>query len=155
MHIVTKRRATLVATLFLAIGITACGKKDAEPADTLPTTTAEPAATALRVTDIQLGKRERVGSDKRIVEPTTTFGTRDTIYASVITDGSANGGRLTATWMFGDQNVSEADETLSSSGGVSVSEFHISKATPWPTGSYKVDIKLNGQVVGTREFRIQ
>ena len=151
MHIVTRRRATLVATLFLAIGITACGKKDAEPADTLPTT-AEPTATALRVTDIQLGKG--VGSDKRIVEPTTTFGTRDTIYASVTTDGSANGARLSATWMYGDQNVSESDETLAAS-GVNVSEFHISKATPWPTGSYKVDVKLNGQVVGTREFRIQ
>lgn len=57
--------------------------------------------------------------------------------------------------MYGDLNVSEADETLSSSGGVNVSEFHISKDTPWPTGSYKVDVKLNGQVVGTREFRIQ
>lgn len=153
MHIVTRRRATLVATLFLAIGITACGKKDAEPADTLPTTTAEPAATALRVTDIQLGKR--VGSDKRIVEPTTTFGTRDTIYASVVSDGAANGARLSAMWMFGDQHVSQGDETLSSSGGVNVSEFHISKDTPWPTGSYKVDVMLNGQVAGTREFRIQ
>jgi hypothetical protein len=152
MHIVTRRRATLVATLFLAIGITACGKKDAEPADTLPTT-GEPVATALRVSDIQLGKG--VGSDKRIVEPTTTFGTRDTIYASVTTDGPANGARLTATWMYGDQNVSESDETLSATGGVNVSEFHISKATPWPTGSYKVDVKLNGQVVGTREFSIQ
>ncbi|MGK2935831.1 MAG: hypothetical protein ACSLFE_11415 [Gemmatimonadaceae bacterium] len=152
MHIVTRRRATLVATLFLAIGITACGKKDAEPADTV-STTAEPATTALRVTDIQLGNS--VGSDKRIVEPTTTFGTRDTIYASVTSDGAANDARLTATWMYGDQGVSEADEMLMSSGGVTVSEFHISKETPWPTGSYTVEVKLNGQSVGTREFRIQ
>lgn len=153
MHIVIWRRATLVAaTLLLAIGITACGKKDAEPADTVATT-AEPVATPLRVTDIQLGKR--VGSDKRIVEPTTTFGTRDTIYASVTSDGAADGARLSAMWMYGDQHVSQGDETLSSSGGVNVSEFHISKETPWPTGSYKVDVMLNGQVVGTREFRIQ
>lgn len=152
MHIVTRRRATLVATLFLAIGVTACGKKDADPADT-GVTTADPAATALRVTDIQLGKG--VGSDKRIVAPTTTFGTRDTIYASVTTDGAASGARLTATWLYGNENVSESEETVSPSGGVNVSEFHIAKATPWPTGSYKVDVKLNGQVVGTREFRIQ
>jgi hypothetical protein len=152
MHIVTRRRATLVATLFVALGITACGKKDAEPADTVATTPA-PAATPLRVTDIQLGKG--VGSDKRVVEPATTFGTRDTIYASVTTDGAATDARLTATWMYGDQGVSEADEIVSPTGGVNVSEFHISKETPWPTGSYTVDIKLNGQVVGTREFRIQ
>lgn len=152
MHIVTRRRATLVATLFVALGITACGKKDAEPADTVATTPA-PAATPLRVTDIQLGKG--VGSDKRVVEPATTFGTRDTIYASVTTDGAATDARLTATWMYGDQGVSEADEIVSPTGGVNVSEFHISKETPWPTGAYTVDIKLNGQVVGTREFRIQ
>lgn len=153
MHIVTRRRATLVATLFVAVGITACDKKDAEPADTAATTTAAPTATPLRVTDIQLGKG--VGSDKRIVEPTTTFGTRDTIYASVTTEGAATDARLTATWMYGDQGVSEADEIVSPSGGVNVSEFHISKETPWPTGSYKVDVKLDGQVVETREFRIQ
>ncbi|MEX1186250.1 MAG: hypothetical protein WEA80_06650 [Gemmatimonadaceae bacterium] len=90
----TRHHAALVATLFVALGITACGKKDAEPADT-------------------------------------------------------------ATWMYGDQGVSEADEMLTSSGGVNVSEFHISKETPWPAGSYTVDVKLNGQPVGTREFRIQ
>jgi outer membrane usher protein FimD/PapC len=73
----------------------------------------------------------------------------------VITDGAASDARLTATWMYGDQGVSEADEMLSSSGGTNVSEFHISKETPWPTGSYRVDVKLNGQTVGTREFRIQ
>lgn len=152
MQIKTRRRATIVATLFLAIGVAACGKKDAEPADT-PTTTGEPAAAVLRVTDVQLGKS--VGSDKRVAEPTTTFGTRDTIYVSVTTDGPANGARLATMWMFGDQHVGDSDETLTSSGGVNVSEFHISKATPWPTGTYKVDVMLNGQVVETREFRIQ
>ena len=153
MHRVTKRRATLVATLLVALGMAACGKKDAEPADTAATTTPTPAATPLRVTDIQLGKG--VGSDRRIVTPTTTFGTRDTIYVSVTTDGAATDARLTATWMYGEQGVSEADEIISPTGGVNVSEFHISKETPWPTGDYKVDIKLDGQVVGTREFRIQ
>ncbi|MCR4338676.1 MAG: hypothetical protein NUW01_02190 [Gemmatimonadaceae bacterium] len=152
MHFVTKRRAALVATLFVALGITACGKKDAEPADTA-TVTVPPVSSPLRVTDIQLGNG--VGSDKRIVEPTSTFGTRDTIYVSVTTDGAASDARLTATWMYGDQGVSEADEMLTSSGGVNVSEFHISKETPWPTGSYRVDVKLDGQTVGTREFRIQ
>jgi hypothetical protein len=152
MHVVTRRRAALVATVFVALGITACGKKDAELADTA-TVTVPPVASPLRVTDIQLGKG--VGSDKRIVQPTTTFGTRDTIYVSVTTDGAANDARMTATWMYGDQGVSEADEMLSSSGGVNVSEFHISKETPWPTGSYRVDVKLNGQTVGSREFRIQ
>ena len=153
MHFITRTRAILAAAAFVTIGIAACSKKDATPAADTAATTVTPAATPLRVTDIQLGKG--VGSDKRIVTPTTTFGTRDTIYVSVTTEGSATDARLTATWMYGEQGVSEADEMLSPTGGTNVSEFHISKDTPWPAGSYKVDIKLNGAVVGTREFRIQ
>lgn len=153
MYFVTRTRAALAVTALVTVGIAACGKKDAEPAADTAATTVTPAAAPLRVTDIQLGKG--VGSDKRIVGPTTTFGTRDTIYVSVTTDGAATDARLTATWMYGEQGVSEADEMLSSPGGASVSEFHISKETPWPAGSYKVDIKMNGAVVGTREFRIQ
>src|SRR5688500_15288931 len=138
-NIIAMRTVLFVASLIGAAG--ACGKKDAAPADTAATA-ATPAATPLRVTDIQLGKR--VGSDKRVVEPTTTFGTRDTIYVSVTSDGAATDARLTATWMYGTQGVSESDEMISSPGGTTVSEFHISKETPWPTGSYRVDIKVNG-----------
>lgn len=153
MHFTTRTRAVFATTALLTVGVAACSKKDAAPAADTAATTVTPAATPLRVTDIQLGKG--VGSDKRVVTPTTTFGTRDTIYASVTTEGAATDARLTATWMYGDQGVSEADEMLSPAGGTNVSEFHITKATPWPAGSYKVDIKLNGAVVGTREFRIQ
>ena len=153
MHPTNNSRVLLAAALALSLGAAACGKKDAAPEDT-PSATVPPVASAARVTDIQLGKR--VGADKRIVEPATSFGTRDTVYVSVTTEGAASDARLTATWMFnGTQSVSEADETISPSGGTNVSEFHISKDTPWPTGSYSVDVKLNGVSAGTREFRIQ
>ncbi|MGI8619503.1 MAG: hypothetical protein ACR2L6_10500 [Gemmatimonadaceae bacterium] len=151
MHATTSARAALAAAL-LVTAATACGKKDAPPADTV--SVAPSAATPARVSDIQLGKR--VGADKRIVEPTTTFGTRDTIYVSVTTEGAAMNARLTATWLYnGTQGVEESDEVISSSGGTHVSEFHISKATPWPAGSYKVDVQLNGVSAGAREFRVQ
>lgn len=152
MRFVTRRRAALVATLLVALGITACGKKDAERADTAMISV-PPVSAPLRVTDVQLGKS--VGSGKRVVAPTTTFGRRDTVYVSVTTEGAATDARLTATWMYGEQGVSEADEMLSPTGGTNVSEFHITKDTPWPAGDYKVDIKLNGAVVESKEFRIQ
>ena len=153
MHPMTNSRTVLAAALVLSIGAAACGKKDAAPADTMAVSV-PPAASPMRVTDIQVGKR--VGADKRVVEPATAFGTRDTVYASVTTEGAATDARLTATWMFkGTQGISEADEMISSSGGTNVSEFHIMKATPWPAGSYTVDVKLNGVSAGTREFRIR
>ena len=152
MRNINALRATLVAASLVAV-VGACGKKDAAPADTAAPV-ATPAATPMRVADIQLGKG--VGSDKRVLTPTTTFGTRDTIYVSVTTDGAATDARLTATWMYnGTQGVSETDEMISSPGGTNVSEFHISKDTPWPTGSYRVDIKLNGAAAGSRDFTIQ
>ena len=153
MHPMTNSRTVLAAALVLSIGAAACGKKDAAPADTMAVSV-PPAASPMRVTDIQVGKR--VGADKRIVEPATAFGTRDSVYVSVTTEGAANDARLTATWTFnGTQGISEADEMISSSGGTNVSEFHITKNTPWPAGSYTVDVKLNGVSAGTREFRIQ
>lgn len=153
MHSTIAIRAALAASLIVAAA--ACGDKNAATSDTaaaLPTPTSS--ATPVRVTDIQLGKG--VGADKRIVTPATTFGTRDTIYVSVTTDGAASDARLTATWMYnGSQAVSEEDQMLSSTGGVNVTEFHITKATPWPAGAYHVEVKLNGESVGRREFQIQ
>lgn len=153
MHSIISIRAAMAASLLVAAA--ACGDKKAAPADTTavlpaPSTSAAP----MRVSDIQLGKG--VGADKRIVTPTTTFGTRDTIYVSVITDGAANDARLTATWMYnGTQGVSEEDQMLSSTGGTNVTEFHVMKDTPWPAGSYHVEVKLNGVSAGRREFQIQ
>lgn len=153
MHPMTNSRIVLVAALVLSLGAAACGKKDAAPADTA-SVAVPPVASPVRVTDIQVGKR--VGADKRIVEPSTTFGVRDTVYVSVTTEGAATDARLTASWKFnGTQIVSEADEMISPSGGTNVSEFHITKATQWPTGAYTVDVQLNGVSAGTREFRIQ
>lgn len=151
MRNITAIRAALLAASLVAVA-GACGKKDAAPADTAAPV-ATPAATPLRVADIQLGKG--IGSDKRVLAPMTNFGTRDTIYVSVTTEGAATDARLTATWMYGTTGVSETDEMISSPGGTNVSEFHISKATPWPTGSYRVDVKLNGVSAGSRDFTIQ
>lgn len=153
MHSITPIRTALAASLVFAAA--ACGDRSAAPADTaaaLPAPT--PAATPMRVTDIQLGKG--VGADNRVVTPATTFGTRDTIYVSVATEGAATDARVTATWMYrGSQGVAEEDAILSSTGGVNVSQFHIMKPTPWPAGDYHVEVKLNGQSAGKREFRIQ
>ena len=144
----------VVALTVAALVTAACSKEDAAPADSASVSTPAPSTGPLRVTDIQLGKG--VGADRRIVSPTTAFGTRDTIYVSVITDGAASDARLTATWMYnGTQGISEADEMITSQGGTNVSEFHISKDTPWPAGSYTVEVKLDGVSVGKREFRVQ
>jgi len=34
-------------------------------------------------------------------------------------------------------------------------EFHIAKPSGWPTGKYKVEVALDGNVVQSREFEIK
>jgi hypothetical protein len=38
---------------------------------------------------------------------------------------------------------------------VSVTEFHVSKPSPWPAGTYTVEILLNGMSAGTRSITIR
>ena len=155
MHATLKRPVVVLVLAAVAGGAGAC-KKKAEPAETTTTTTttvpAPPAAAPLAVTSVNLGKS--LGPDKRVTSETTTFGTRDTIYASVATSGNA-GGTLAARWTFQDgQVVDETTQTVGAS-GPAVTEFHVSKPSGWPVGNYKVEVMLNGAAAQSKEFRVQ
>ena len=153
------RVAALASALFLAGALAACNKKnDTTLTDTtsLGTTTATVAVdtTPVRVSDIQVGKG--VGSDKKVGNQTTSFGVRDTMYVAVITDGAAKDAKLTAKWMFnGKQVVKESSQTISSTGGETVTEFHVDKKSAWPKGKYTVEVLLNGVSAGTKDLEVK
>ena len=154
----TNRGTAAAAALLLLVSLAGCGKKnDAAVTDTASADTssgATPDSQPLKVSDIQVGRR--VGSDKRISDQSTQFGVRDTIYASVITDGAATASKLTAKWTFNDKQVVKEDsQTLSPRGGTSVTEFHITKPTAWPKGKYKVEVSLDGLSAGTKDFEVK
>jgi hypothetical protein len=137
----------------------ACNKKsDTTLTDTsaLGTTTATVAidTSPIRVSDIQVGKA--VGSDMKVGNQTTSFGVRDTMYVSVITDGAAKDAKLTAKWTFnGNKVVKESSQTISPTGGTTATEFHIDKATAWPKGKYLVQVSLNGVSAGTKDLEVK
>jgi len=80
---------------------------------------------AVKVYAIDVGKG--ITADKHVANSTTTFGVRDTIYASVATDGSANATTLRARWTFEDgQVVDESTRTIAPNNRERT-EFHISK----------------------------
>ena len=113
------------------------------------------AGDALRVTEVELGRS--IGADGRVNDDDDTdeFRPSDTIYASVDTEGTATGATLTARWTYEDgQVVDETSQTISPT-GATVTEFHISKPDGFPTGSYKVEISLNGQVVESSDFEVK
>jgi hypothetical protein len=157
----TARVTALTSTLFLFTVSFACGKQgNATASDTssLGTTTATAImdTTPIRVSDIQIGKA--VGADRRITEPTTTFGTRDTIHVSVITEGAAKNAQIDVKLFYsrpreGGNPVSVA--TMGSFTGTSATDVQLAQARPWSPGPFKVEVSLNGASAGTREFEVK
>ena len=162
---------TALATALVAVlAVAGCKKRDetatpppaSTPEATTPapmpsempppaTTVAQPAApaTALTVTTLDLGNA--IGADNHIAAPATSFSTKDTIHASVATDGP--GGNLTAKWTMGDKVVDTQSKTVAA--GPQVTEFSISKPDGWPAGHYTLQVSANGNVLQSRDFDVK
>jgi hypothetical protein len=138
--------------LGLVLALTSSCKRAEAPPPVAPVPAPAPAVVPFGVKSVQLGSS--IGPDKRVPTPMSTFAKGDTIYASVATDGAAPTVTLSARWTYGDgQPVNESSETISPT-GPAVTEFHISKPDGWPAGSYKVEIRANGAVLGSQQFTV-
>ncbi len=153
---------TTLLILVVCLALSACKKKEeaipppapAPEVSTAPAVETAPATVPFHVLAVDLGKG--LGADKKVTDPTTIFGPKDTIYASVATEGTATGVTLRAKWTYGDAGTVVHDENLSiSPTGPTNTEFQISKPTPWPAGKYKVEISANGTTVASKDFEIQ
>jgi hypothetical protein len=150
MHRQSYSQLSRVFVAALAFAIAGCGGD--RNADRQETATGEVAGERARVTNVELGRG--VGTDNRITDRTDDFRPVDTIYASVMTDGSGANQTIMARWTFEDgQVVDESSRTLSGTAG-EVIEFHVSRPGGWPTGRYTLHILLNGEEVETRDFRV-
>ena len=147
----------LAAAVLLTLG--ACAKKEApkppEQPAAAPATPPPPPPLAVAVID--LGKT--IDADKRVTAPLAVFGVRDTIYASVGTTGAGSNATIGVKWTFVKTDgkevpVNETSQTISPAGPIAT-EFHITKASAWPRGKYKVEVTLNGASAGTKEFEIK
>ena len=154
-----RSRRALLAALATGLVLTgACGKKAPPPPAEQPAATpAPPPPPPLAVAGIDLGKA--IDASNKVAAPMTTFGVRDTIYASVSTTGTGTNATLQAKWTFvkaagGEVAVNESSLTISPTGPVAT-EFHITKASAWPKGKYKVEVSLNGTSAGVKEFEVK
>jgi hypothetical protein len=141
----------------VVLGGQACKKADQTAARADSAAAAAPAPpppAPLAVSSVELGKA--IGPDKRVTSPTTTFGVRDTIYASVSTTGAASNATLGAHWTFGPSNkLVDSTSVPIMPTGPAVTEFHVMRTSPWPVGKYKVAIYLNGQQTQEKEFEVK
>ncbi len=142
-------RLALVVLLVAGFG---CGRGDQAETRTEVPGAAAPAA-QLEVTEVRLGRS--VGPDRRVTTETTQFSPRDTIYASVATQGTASNATLTARWTYQDgQVVDETQQTISPTGPANT-EFHVVNPGGWPAGTYRVHVLVNGQPAQSREFTVR
>jgi hypothetical protein len=152
MHSHGPRMFTLGFAL-AAVGLVGCKKETPPPQSETAAAAPAPAPTPFSITVIEVGKQ--VGPDKRITSPTTTFGRKDTIHASVASDGAAPRKIIAAKWTYQDgQVVKEAAETIAPT-GPAATEFHISKPSGWPVGKYKVEISVDGSPAGSKDFEVK
>ena len=148
MHSQKRFLSLCVVLLLVAAG---CSRKT----DTGGTagTTGTTGSTTVKVTDVTLGRA--IGGDKAISDRTDSFRPNDTIYASVMTDGSAPSATLRAKWTFEDgQTVDESSRAIAPNNRERT-EFHISKPNGWPAGKYKLEVFLNDQSAETKTFEVQ
>ena len=150
------RRGWLALAAAIATASAACKTKDAAPPPETSTTTAPapapPAEPVFMVVGVEVGRA--IDADKRVTTPATTFGRRDTIYASVSTVGAAPNANLAAKWTFQTGQVVDSSQQAISPTGPANTEFHIAKKTGWPAGKYRVEIFLNGASTAVKEFEI-
>lgn len=154
----------MLAAMLASVALVGCKKKE-EPVmpppvanDTMSMPAASSMSPAAMVNSVDLGNS--VGADMRVTAPMNAFSGNDTIYAAVSTGTSEPAasvpGRLGAKWTHVDSNqvVHEESKDLTLAGD-GMTTFQISKPGGWPTGTYKVEIMLDGAVVQTREFDVR
>jgi hypothetical protein len=143
-------RQALVSCLTLAAVFGACRGHEPEP----QVAAASPALrTDVKVTEISLGRA--VDASRRVAEPLDTFAPGDTIYASIVTEGSARYGVLKARWTYQDSEVlSEASLEIAPT-GTTATEFHVSRPEGLRPGNYQVEIFFDGAPAGKRAFSVK
>ena len=104
----------------------------------------------LALSNIQTGRS--LNQDGSIASISTQFKPNETIYVSVQTTGSAPG-TIGVQWKYQGRVIDEPTKQVDPSGPASTS-FQLQNAARFPEGDYSVDIFINGQQVGSRNFRV-
>ncbi len=139
-----------VAPALLAIALISCSRS---PETQTSTQSSQTETRKVQVSRVDLGRA--VTADNRVITTTESFAPRDTVYAAVITTGTAPAAQVTARWVSEDgQIVSESTQTVSPNGTEGATQFHIISPGGLAPGRYKLEILVDGEVASTKEFTI-
>lgn len=117
------------------------------------------AATALgqTVTKIELAKDNGKGQRTKVVKDlaTTDNPFHCVVHLKALTSKVTFTGTLIAVDASGVKNFKVASTDLESKVGMDLVDFKFSLPRPWPTGSYKVEVKADGRLLKDIAFKIK
>ena len=117
---------------------------------------AEPAPIALgefRVVGLQLGNA--LDADRVVLADKDSFGPSDTLHASLLSVGAHPGLTLVARWS-GPEGKSFAETTQElAPTQATATTFSLHNPEPWPSGDYKVEVRVGGHVLASRNFKVR
>lgn len=105
----------------------------------------------LTVATIQLGRS--LNPDNSVAEHTTTFRRSDTVYVAVLTSAPGRG-TIGVKWSYGGQVIDEPQKDVSYRDAAATS-FNLVNSGGFPPGNYAVEVFVDGQSAGTRNFNVQ
>ena len=120
----------LAATLL----VTACGPTD-----------------PLKVDTIQLGRS--LNPDSSVAEHATAFKRGDRVYVSVLTSAPGRG-TIGVKWIYSGQVIDQPEKQVTYRDAAATS-FNLVSSGGLPPGSYTVEVFVDGQSVGSRNFKVE
>ncbi len=103
-------------------------------------------------------KEAKMAKDPEGNQPTTVFAPDDVFYCVVELANAPDDTTVKASWTAvqaeGVEPNTFIDETDLTSGSGNL-QFELSNSSLWPSGTYKVDLYLNGELDRTLEFTVQ
>jgi hypothetical protein len=144
----------LLFGLVLCCGAVACGGsgQSEPPATTGPATTVASVG-ELRLASLELGRS--VNSDNTMHDATVIFIPTDVVWVSVVINGMAAHATLKARWLSATgQLISESTQELTPAGQTTAA-LRVSGPGAWKPGKYQVEVLIDGQRLGTKEFEVR
>lgn len=105
----------------------------------------------ITVDTIQIGRS--LNADQSVASQTTTFKPNETVYVSALNNARGHG-TISVKWYMGQQLLSEREKQVKFQ-GAGATEFNIASASGFPDGAYRVEVFLDGTLVGTRNFDVR
>lgn len=104
----------------------------------------------LKAQTIQLGKS--LNPDNSVANHSTLFKPGETVYVAVLT-AEPGASTITARWMYRGSVVNEASKQVSYR-DAAATEFQLVSSGGFPAGDYSVEILIDGQSAGSRNFKV-